>query len=132
MLRNFIKFHQLFWIMLMKRVIRRERSTLLRLHRLCHESVWLLTGSKKKTEIKASLRILKNAVFIYFTHIFFVLNSKAQHLSPYAELKLSFWHISSGSGGTRRITRVALLLVLCVRWMIYDDLWRNAVTDVSK
>jgi len=54
------------------------------LHRLFHASVRLLTDSKKNTEIKASLGILKTAVFIYLTNIFLMLNSKARHLSPYA------------------------------------------------
>jgi len=102
------------------------------INRLFHESVCLLTNSKKNTEIKASLGILTTAILKHLIHISLVLNSKARHLSPYAELTLSFWHISSGGRGTRRITRGVLLLVLCVRWMIYDDLWRNAVTDFSK
>jgi hypothetical protein len=130
MLRNFIKFLQLFWIVLIKVLCGLKGQNFL--HRLFHESVCLLTDSKNNTEIKASLRILKTAVFIYLTHIFLVLNSKVRYLSTYAELTLSFWHISSSRGGTRRITRVVLLSVLCVRWMIYDDLWRKAVTDVSK
>jgi len=95
------------------------------LHKLFHESVRLLTDSKKNTEIKASLRVIKTAVFVYLTHIFLVLNSKARHLSPYAELTLSFWQTSSGGGWTRRITRVVLLLVLCVWWSMEERSYRR-------
>jgi hypothetical protein len=41
------------------------------LHRFFHESVWLLTDSKKNTEIKASFRIL-NLQYLYTSRTYFL------------------------------------------------------------